>query len=545
MNKILKNKGCRPQNVLFRIANENKKGGFHLRETTKKISKSRGIAFLGKGSEGTVYIGCPDPECKTQVAIKQGPTEILKKEYMILKKINPIDQNHIVKPFAFYECGNRRGVLYMEYIDGKSLFHQVASLTTDQYRTIIKQIVHTLYTILEKYPKFRHYDLHLENIFVDQQTKRAVIADFGFASLGDDNKELVEYGIGPGSDYRYDVHLFLNSLYGLPKLPREVRSFIEDLIPADYLGNKDTDKIKNNRLRLNVGHCALPSIRDILAHPFFSTVVSKTKQRMVHWANSKNNNELPAIPREWLMNNIKAFNKRSMKRVTTKKQSSPRKKLRSPPKLKLMTFAAGGGMSRPTKALGAAGGQARLVRKAIKQKKEAAPGNCAACTDTAATKTVAAVTRNFKNIFGLTMNEFHAIERKVNLNAAGNRLRGNVARIANARPAAKKMNGSPPKAAMASPPKKPAATKKPRCPNGFRRNPKTGECDPTPVKGVRNPPKAAAASPPRRVAVQGAKSKAENQAVRYLQAAQLARNAAQGVAQKRPTIKKKKNKNKK
>ena len=505
MNKILKDKGCRPQNVLFRIANENKKGGFHLHETKKKISKSRGIAFLGKGREGTVYIGCPDPDCKTQVAIKQSSfVEPLKKEYTILKKITPLAPKHIVKPYAFYECdGGSRGVLYIEYIDGKSLFDQAPKLTVDQYRTIIKQVIKTLYSVLEKYPNFRHYDLHLENIFVDSR-HRPVIADLGFASLGEgDRKELREFGIGPGSDYRYDVHLFLNSLYGIPTLPKEVRAFIDDLMPVEYLGSKDTPKIKNYRLRLGVGHCTLPSIRDILAHPFFSPVVSK-KQRMVNWANNKNNS-LPPLPRGWLLSNIKGFNKRTLKRAPPRRSPPKLKKSRSPPKLKLMTFA-----GPPRKGAGSG----YVIRKSGKP----AP---------AVRQVVSNVESDFKNIFGVTMNEFHAIERasERNLAAIGSKLRANANRLTAARPAAKKMNGSPPKKAK-SPPKAAAAAavKKPRCPKGFHRVPaKTGECVPK-ARGLvprqRSPSRSPSRSPPK------PKTQAETQAQRFLNAAKAARAAA-------------------
>ena len=544
MNKILKDKGCRPQNVLFRIANENKKGGFHLRETKKKISKSRGIAFLGKGQEGTVYIGCPDPDCKTQVAIKQSSfVEPLKKEYTILKKITPLAPKHIVKPYAFYECdGGSRGVLYLEYIDGKSLFHQAPKLTVDQYRTIIKKVIKTLYTVLEKYPKFRHYDLHLNNIFVDSR-HRPVIADLGFASMGEgDRKELPEFGIGPGSDYRYDVHLFLNSLYGIPSLPKEVRAFIDDLIPAEYLGSKDTPKIKNYRLRLGVGHCALPSIRDILAHPFFFPTVNKKQQRMVNFTNK--NNSLPPMPRGWLLSNIKSFNKRTLKRVPPRrsppklKKSPPKAAAKTPPKLKLMTFAGparvthrnigGGYVVRPT------GKPVPVVRQFVNN-----------------------VERDFKNIFGVTMNEFHAIERAGdrNLAALGSKLRTNAARITGVRPAAKKLNGSPPKAthaaaakspppkatqaaAAASPPKR-----KPKCPKGFHRvPPKTGECVPK-ARGLtprqRSPSRSPSRSPPK------PKTHAETQAQRFLHAARAARAAvnanrqARGGGYVRPAMKKK------
>ena len=385
---FLKDKGCQPYDVLHRISNKYKQGGFHLREiidsneppfraknyAKSEITKNRGIAYLGKGKQGIVYIGCIDRDCKKEVAIKMG--ENLKSEYEIMKKISAMSP-HVVTPYNYVKCKDR-DIIYMEYFKGGSLYSwRKNKITLEQYRNVIFQIIFTLFQILSKYPKFRHYDLHLENILIDDMCLshkgkiqyiidgksyyidplgiNPVIADFGIANHKGTPHMKRNGGIGEGSDYRYDIHVFLNSLYGRPFLPFEVRQFIEDLLPQEYLGSLPTSKIKNYRLRHGVDHSKLPTKKQILNHPFFDPLkiptnnilnifsANNNKQNMVakkRWANYTGNESLSPIEgleRQWHLGNIKQFNTSKLRKVACPKPrpKPPQKKSKKPKLLKL------------------------------------------------------------------------------------------------------------------------------------------------------------------------------------------------------------------
>ena len=110
----------------------------------------------------------------------------------------------------------------------------------------------------------------------------AVMIDFGFSLFPRIKNPMINdnyfknIGISRNSHKLYDVHLFLNSLYGMTtqlKNP-EVRTFIKSLLPPMYLGAKST-VVKKFRLigtdRKNIAHTFyLPGFEKILSRSFLS-----------------------------------------------------------------------------------------------------------------------------------------------------------------------------------------------------------------------------------------------------------------------------------
>jgi hypothetical protein len=144
---------------------------------------------------------------------------------------------------------------------------------------MIFQIVSALNKIHGTYPEFRHNDLHLRNILVDDTGKfpRLVISDFGLARLTArgsnpivNSGEFASFGITSTTDVRYDTHLFLNALrihllrsgFHL----RETMAFLDRAVPPGYRGNTDR-YVRESRL-VGTKFPGLPGFDQLLADPF-------------------------------------------------------------------------------------------------------------------------------------------------------------------------------------------------------------------------------------------------------------------------------------
>ena len=324
---FLKNKACRPYEVMHALMNNKRMGGFHLvdiqltnngrlglvQKKNKKITMRRNIAVLGKGAEGVAFVGCVDRDCKKMVVIKAAHKG-LKLEYNIMKKIFKFSP-HIVTPYMIVKC-EREEMLYQEYANGGDLLDVItkhhAIMSPTHVKTIIFQILVTLATLKKKVPSFKHNDMHLKNILLDLSFKttgsikygtsfvpniglRALITDYGFANMNNvPNPTVVskryagEFGIAPDSDRMYDTHLFLNALYiEFSKYPDfvEALEFITSAVPAKYLGS-ETTHVRNSRLIYGGTHSDFPSFLKLLYHPYFR----EFKKERKNFTNSVNMN---------------------------------------------------------------------------------------------------------------------------------------------------------------------------------------------------------------------------------------------------------------
>ena len=309
-------------NRLFQNSTNNGRTGYQLTSaapngslrTVYNVAKGRktvrpGMARLAAGQQGVVFLASTDPAGKRKVIIKVSPTDkafsatnqVARAEYTIQKALYKIVPRHIPKPIKFFahdlyvpisEFTDRRPrmfnytkqmVMYTEYAHGgtlKSWIRKMGDRITDKVMAdMIRQIIGTLKKIHTKYPEFRHNDLHLGNILVDDTGKkvRYLLTDFGLSRLtirgSNPNVNAGSYrhaGISNSTSYKYDAHYFLNALdneirRGLP----QTKAFLGRMLPGSYRG-VHTNKVSELRLKNGASNAGLPSFTDILKDPFLS-----------------------------------------------------------------------------------------------------------------------------------------------------------------------------------------------------------------------------------------------------------------------------------
>ncbi len=289
--------------------------GSHLWLKKKNGAMTKGVVKIGQGQYGKVYRGCVDDGCKKFVVYKEirqprltektnnaplvGFVNAIKSvnpkmEFTVAKKL----ENYGVPKMYLYKACDGKDYLYSEFIDGQELEKWMKTRPTlDAVRSVMAQVIYNLYRIHKKYPGFRHHDLHGGNIMVRAVPEKniqitlnkkysipnagveAVIIDFGFSAFPRirnpliNTRNYVNIGISRKSDRFYDLHLFLNTMYGLCRQPsnrteRMVKTLVQSLLPPEYLSMKST-KIKNFRLRGNMNH-TLPGFETVLMRPFFT-----------------------------------------------------------------------------------------------------------------------------------------------------------------------------------------------------------------------------------------------------------------------------------
>ena len=223
-----------------------------------------------------------------------------------------------------------KDILYMELLNGTSFESWwKTNPSLDAMKSVIVQVFDNLYRINQKFPDFRHRDLHGGNVMVNpdvlktqytwkvdlgrkvirddpggsfrsrlgspdiKKYKRtnagveATIIDFGLSywsrrmpnpeTKGGGYKEagIYGHGHGPGTIY-YDIHRFLYIIYVKVRNPgntkeRAIKNFIEELIPnkkyLDFNGPFTSQGylVSSDRAKQN-----LPSFKTILTHPFLT-----------------------------------------------------------------------------------------------------------------------------------------------------------------------------------------------------------------------------------------------------------------------------------
>ena len=215
------------------------------------------VEKIGEGMYGKVYKGCFNKMCRYKYAAKFSEDN-LSIEYRIGRLVHRVAPNGVVKPFKLSD-----GVLYTQYIP-------LIKITPKNFNKVFKKLLVTLTKIQKRYPSFRHNDLSWKNVFIDSDGN-AFIGDFGLANVqlsGYRNPAIQSgefkrsHGTYPGSDPRFDIHFFLNSLYidGTPSMKRIVKGYI----PDDYLGVSGA-KLSMGRLRAGVSHKGLPSMKQLFS----------------------------------------------------------------------------------------------------------------------------------------------------------------------------------------------------------------------------------------------------------------------------------------
>jgi len=294
----------------------------HLWLKKKNGTMTKGAVKIGEGQYGKVYRGCVDDGCEKYIVYKEIRTPSLSDNLPLagfkraLDEINPKMEFTIAKKLEgfgvpkmyLYKTCDKKDILYSEYVKGKELREwMMFQPTLPAMKSVMAQVIYNLYRIQKKYPGFRHHDLHGGNILVRPVPVKdmkfmghtisnagfeAVIIDFGFSVFPRIKNPLINannyknIGISRKSDKHYDLHFFLNSVHEMVRQPRTrtervVKTFIENLLPRDYLTNR-SNVVKNYRLRGNKS--VNLSFKEVLSKPFFTgetLIIPTTKPKSV------------------------------------------------------------------------------------------------------------------------------------------------------------------------------------------------------------------------------------------------------------------------
>jgi predicted Ser/Thr protein kinase len=297
---------------------------FSNRGTPKKLKPGKGAA-LGQGAFGKVYRGSINNNGRRYVAYKEidmskntkGMSEF---EYKVAKKLNDFAVPDV---YMFKKCEDMKvNILYMERLNGVS-FNKwwQTKPTLEAIKSVIVQVVYNLYKIYEKYPGFRHNDLHGGNVVVSKDLKvpfsykignktytipnggvNAVMIDFGLSQFprmtnpetSDGGYEYVGISRSDQTHALYDLHFFLYTIFAKVRSPQDreerlIHNFIKNIIPdhefLEYnglytthgrLSPRDEKGIKPGVRQIGVEKWRtkvtenLPKLKDVLTHPFLT-----------------------------------------------------------------------------------------------------------------------------------------------------------------------------------------------------------------------------------------------------------------------------------
>ena len=334
LKKLLKGeKACVPEHFL-KVPSYN--------SPTLRVGKGK---LLSEGASGKTYRGSINDNGRRYVAYKEIDTSksvdgAFEFEFKVAQKLKEFA---VPEMYLFKKCpiqktkpkgirlgvtpGSKMGhfvyptqrakpkdILYMELLNGKSFNSWwQTNPSLDAIKSVMIQVFDNIYLISEKYPDFRHRDLHGGNVMVDPSdlttqytwvvngklykcTNAGVTAniiDFGLSYWSNrmPNPETSRGGYEHVGIYRdtpgtrfYDIHTFLYIIYAKVRQPenvkeRAIKNFIEELIPDKEFLEYTGKYTKNGRLVMP-GHRDdlntfkvqqnIPSFKVILTHPFLT-----------------------------------------------------------------------------------------------------------------------------------------------------------------------------------------------------------------------------------------------------------------------------------
>lgn len=246
--------------------------------------------------------------------------------FIALAKTNHIQSKKYAKFIERYNKGafyDNVSILISEWANGGDLLEYLRAnfhnLTTKQWRVIFFQIISTLAVIQGKYPSFRHNDLKLNNILiqnidtthsdrpfiytVDEQTfyvpnigMRCKIWDFDFACIPGivENSKVNalwtnDINVNPESHPYYDLHYFFNTMVsegfisnffnrdndGMPYVPDDVTEFVKRIIPTNlrsgpYISERGRLLISYDKLKRIRGLFYKTPMEVLRSDPFFA-----------------------------------------------------------------------------------------------------------------------------------------------------------------------------------------------------------------------------------------------------------------------------------
>lgn len=339
-NKIMKNHGYTPKNLC----------------RPSKFTKTK--IKIGKGEYGTVFQGkLSNKSNKYNIVYKvldydkmmrangilYNTGDLAQVEFDVSRKLIDGGIKNVPKVYKIHACHKGNGnnavtapryevnskkkrvstILYSEFINGEDLNNKLAKLNRKQCISLLVQTIYSLYKIHDRFPSFRHHDLHLGNIMIKEVPKKSihckslstytppnkslfnkgtndnvdfkfdnagievVLIDFGLSHIPEVNISnpsvllpnqnnrneglMKDHGIFNGSDQCYDVHYFLNALYiASSRLksntgPRMIAKFVKNELGLNskFFGG-NSDAIRNSRLRYDYKGIGMPNYNSLL-----------------------------------------------------------------------------------------------------------------------------------------------------------------------------------------------------------------------------------------------------------------------------------------
>ena len=161
-------------------------------------------------------------------------------EYSVHRKLYNEFPSFITRPLRL-----KGSKIYMKMYKNKSLKHFISRhpLSTVKILSIVKKVKRMIKAIQRKFPLFRHNDLHISNVIVDNGG-RLRFTDFELSRVkGKTPKIMPMYGITNKHNSAYDIHCFLNSLRRVPRYTK----LMDTLLRPGYRG-KNGKYVRNWRL---------------------------------------------------------------------------------------------------------------------------------------------------------------------------------------------------------------------------------------------------------------------------------------------------------
>ena len=245
----------------------------HKKTPTNKVTHPGLLAL----KNGVVWVGAPEPNYKTDIAVKK----CKKHEFDTQKALHKEFPNFVPDVYDGVQCDDGF-FMYSEYVKGGSLKSYKNDPNLEKY---VYKILVDLKILHEKHPSFRHNDLHVDNVLM--RGKTPLVYDFEFANWhGNPLFDAVfkkDYGIYSGNHPMYDVHFFINSVCA--EFSSKFKTKALSVFPPEYIMS-DSPVVKNWRLRYDVSHKNLPTMDDVIR--VFSPTGNKMKPpRVLTFTNTK------------------------------------------------------------------------------------------------------------------------------------------------------------------------------------------------------------------------------------------------------------------
>ena len=294
------------------------------------------------GKKKNVHVG-DHPTLKKKIVVLKSDVDAAP-IFNIMKRVHSIVPQGVTNPIC-----HGKNHLYTEFVKGKTLNNYLQSKPPKKHvMKVIYSVLHTLHKLRKALPKFRHNDLHLDNVMVDlspTKSPKAKIIDFGLATISGGGRKYDNttystksskdhykgnWGIYNNNDHRYDIHFFLNCLLGYrhkDHLPPNFVEFVHSLVPPEYrgFGGKPLKGSKDQRppgarynlfnYRLQPGSpkvkLGFPNISSVLSSEYFDGIVS--------WYPSLERGKIS--PKEYRKKAVKSNTPRSKIRKTLEKYS--------------------------------------------------------------------------------------------------------------------------------------------------------------------------------------------------------------------------------